>query len=85
MILFRSSGDGSLKNSLGVYGFHCFVEFVAAFPCIGSGHLELVGEAMRGNTVGEQPHRKPKLGTDGCLRTRKQIFLWLKKWDFLIS
>jgi hypothetical protein len=67
VILFRSSGDGSLKNSFGVYGFHCFVEFVAAFPCIGSGHLESVGEAMRGNTVGAALQMKQKLGIDGCL------------------
>jgi hypothetical protein len=66
-MLFRSSGDGSLRTSFGVYGFHSFDEFVAAFPCIGSGHLELVGEAMRGNTVGEALQRKQKLDIDGCL------------------
>jgi hypothetical protein len=66
-MLLRSSGDGSLKNSFGVYGFHCFVEFVVAFPCIGSGHLELVGEAMRGNTVGEPLQRKQRIGIDECL------------------
>jgi hypothetical protein len=60
VILHRSSGDSSLNHSLA-----CGIQVIAAVPCIMSRHLEVVGEAIRRNTIGETRERKQKLGTDG--------------------